>query len=324
MSLLSRPLLASVSLAATLALTSCVPAAPKNDEFKRFNPDSTVMGRVQEAGMLKTGLPVDRPAFAIASSACSSSAPCDGVEGFAFELAQEVADALRVDLEVYAVPNDELIPLVEDEMVDLAFPMVPITESLVRKHSFTDPFLVGHQRIMVPEDIAAPEEFVLEDLATTESSSEAADRVCEYVFPEVGVPVAELDLGLEVQQVEEPQACGALFLKGEIAGAVGHDLPLAGIIPFLAGTCGEGGCPGVPPLPRFVGDQLSTEGYGALVPSGESAWNDFVTQVIEESQQEGRWTALYERWLQPLLGGEIPTPPGMSVEEAAALFPADL
>lgn len=324
MILFARRLLATASLCATLALTACVPAVPEDDEFKRFNPDTTVMGRVQEAGVLKTGLPNDRQAFALASSECSSAAPCDGVEGFAFELAQEVADALRVDHEVYAVPNDELISLIEGGEVDLAFPMVPITESLVRKHSFTDPFLVGHQRVMVPGEIAETEEFVLEDLATTGASPAATGKVCEFIFPDVGISVSELGLDLEVQQVGEPQGCGALFLKGEIAAAVGHDLPLAGIIPFLAGTCGEGGCPGVPPLPRFVGGQLSTEGYGALVPSGESAWNDFVTQVIEESQQEGRWTTHYGEWLQPLLGGEIPSPPGMSVEEAAALFPADL
>lgn len=107
-------------------------------------------------------------------------------------------------------------------------------------------------------------------------------------------------------------------------GAVGHDLALAGILPFLEGTCGEGGCPGVPPLPRFEEEQLSTEGYGALVPSGEASWRDFVTQVLEESQQEGRWAELYRTWLQPLLGGEVLSPPGMTVEEAAALFPADL
>ena len=282
------------------------------------------MGRVQEAGVLKTGLPSDRPAFAVASSACSAAAPCEGVQGFAFGLAEEIADALRVELEVYAVPNDELIPLVEEEAVDLAFPMVPITESLVRKHSFTDPFLVGHQRVMAGGEISSETDFALGDLSNLAGPPEIASHVCQFIFPDVGVPVAGLAPDLRVQQVEDPEACGALFLKGEIAAAVGHDLPLAGIIPFLAGTCGEGGCPGVPPLPRFVGDQLSTEGYGALVPSGESSWNDFVTQVIEESQQEGRWTALYEEWLQPLLGSEIPTPPGMSVEEAAALFPADL
>lgn len=322
MILLPRRLLAS--LAIVLALSSCVPPEPEDDEFKRFNPATTMMGRVQEAGVLKAGLPSDRIAFAAASSGCSASTPCDGVDGFTFELAQEIAESLRVELDVFAVPNDELIPLVEDGGVDLAFPMVPITESLVRKHSFTDPFLIGHQRVMIPQETTPDDHFTLEDLATMKAPTGAAGKVCEFIFPDVGVPVADLHPDLDVQQVEDPRGCGALFLKGEIAAAVGHDLPLAGIIPFLADTCGEGGCPGVPPLPGFVGDQLSTEGYGALVPSGESAWNDFVTQVIEESQQEGRWTALYEEWLQPLLGGEIPSPPGMSVEEAAALFPADL
>ena len=325
----SGRLVAFASLSALLLLGACVPAAPDNDEFKKFNATTTVMGQVQEAGVLRVGLPIDRPAFATASSACTPSVPCEGVEGFTYELAQEVAEALKVDMAVYAVPNDELIGLVEADGADLAFPMIPITEELVRKSSFTDPFIVGHQRLMVGGALlsAAPsqdEGLTVANLTRFLPTSDPPVEFCEFIYPDVGVPLSELAEGLGAIPVDDPGGCGALFLKGEIVGAVGHDLALAGILPFLEGTCGEGGCPGVPPFPRFQEEQLSTEGYGALVPSGEATWRDFVTQVLEESQQEGRWAELYETWLQPLLGGEVLSPPGMSVEEAAALFPADL
>lgn len=306
-----------------LLFGACVPAAPDNDEFKKFNAVTTVMGKVQEDGVLKVGVPNDRLAFATASSACSSDSPCEGAEGFVVDLAREIADALKVEMEIFAMPSDDLIGLVDEGEVQVAFPLVPITEKLVRKHSFTDPFVIGHQRALAPVEDASDEGFTLGSLEPSDEASDAP-LVCEFIFPDVGVPVEELDGTVEVQTVDDPDGCGALFLKGEIDAAVGHDLALAGVIPFLEGTCGQGGCPGVPPLPRFVGDQFSTEGYGALVLSGESAWRDFVTQVLEESQQEGRWSALYEEWLQPLLGGEVLSPPGMSVEEAAALYPADL
>lgn len=312
-----------------LLLSSCVPSAPDNDEFKKFNAVTTVMGRVQQAGVLRVGVPSDRPAFATASSSCTATVPCEGVEGFTLELASEVAEALKVEVATYAVPNDELIGLVEGDGVDLAFPMVPITEELVRKNSFTDPFIVGHQRLMAGGALlaAAPsegEELTVANLTRFLPTSDPPVEFCEFIYPDVGIPLSELAEGLDATPVDDPDGCGALFLKGEIIGAVGHDLALAGILPFLEGTCGEGGCPGVPPLPRLEKEQLSTEGYGALVPSGEATWRDFVTQVLEESQQEGRWAELYEEWLQPLLGGEVLSPPGMTVEEAAALFPADL
>jgi glutamate transport system substrate-binding protein len=294
-------------------LASCVPAEPDNDEMKKFNAATTVMGRVQKAGALRVGLPSDRPAFATTSSTCPERLACGINEGFTYELAAEVAGALGVEMEVQAVPNDDLIGLIDNGDVDLAFPMTPITEKVVRKYSFTDPYLVGHQRVMVKDGSS---EDVLGDLA-------GAD-VCEYVYPEVGLPVESLVEGVRAHPVVHPDACGALFLKGEVEAAVGADLALAGILPFLEGTCGQGGCPGVPPLPQLAGDQLTTEGYGALVPSGEATWRDFVTQVLEESQQEGRWSDLYETWLQPLLGGDVVSPPGMTVEEAAALYPADL
>ena len=327
---LSRRLRLIASGIALVGAAACVPAAPDNDEFKKFNATTTVMGRVQDAGVLRVGVPSDRPAFAAASSACTASVPCEGVEGFTHDLALEVADALEVDMAVYAVPNDQLLGLIEGDGVDLAFPMVPITEEIVRKNSFTDPFIVGHQRLLaggtlISEDglsEAAPLP-TMADLGSVATDDKPVS-VCEFVYPDVGVPVAELVDGLDVRSVDDPAGCGALFLKGEIAAAVGHDLALAGVLPFLEGTCGEGGCPGVPPLPQFGEEQLSTEGYGALVPSGEAPWRDFVTQVLEESQQEGRWAELYEEWLQPLLGGEVLSPPGMSVEEAAALYPTDL
>lgn len=316
------PILMSLVL---VMLGSCVPAAPDNDEFKKFNAATTVMGRIQEAGVLKVGIAYDRPAFATVSPSCATTSPCEGVEGFVIELAEEVADALKVEIEVLAVPNEELIGLIDAGEADLAFPMVPITEELVRKNSFTDPFIVGHQRMMVPEDLIPSDgSFTLEDLAASAGADGRSETVCSYTVPGVGIPVDELVEGLTIRPVAEPGGCGALFLKGEIYAAVGHDLGLAGISTFLEGTCGQGGCPGVPPLPQLTGDQLTTEGYGALVPSGEATWRDFVTQVLEESQQEGRWAELYETWLQPLLGGNVLSPPGMTVEEAAALFPADL
>ena len=42
--------------------------------------------------------------------------------------------------------------MVEDGDVDLAFPVVPVVERLVRTKGVSDPYFMAHQRLLVPGD----------------------------------------------------------------------------------------------------------------------------------------------------------------------------
>jgi len=73
------------------------------------------------------------------------------------------------------------------------------------------------------------------------------------------------------------------------------------------------------------GPERSTVGYGPVVRTGATAFANLVSQVINEADAEGDWSASYERWLAELF--ERPDPdkvPILSVEDAAALWPAGL
>jgi hypothetical protein len=51
---------------------------------------------------------------------------------------------------------------------------------------------------------------------------------------------------------------------------------------------------------------------------------DFVSSVLEEAQAEGRWSEWFEELIAPGLPSVPSDPPGLTVEEAAALYPQDL
>lgn len=282
---------------------ACVPPEPNDDVKRTFDAETTVMGRLQAAGVIRVGVPTDRPALADPESQ----------EGFLAGLGQEVADSLGVDLELVGAPNEELIPLIDAGEVDLAFPAVSITEQRVRqdndKHLFLDPYLVAHQRLLVSGD-AQPNDLGPEELAGA--------KVCEFIDPETELDLAAIEPSIDIQSVFVPQECADLMNRGDVAAATASDVVLLGIANSLCETepCDAGAL--------LTGEQISTFGYGPVIEGGASSWKDYVENVLEEAQQEGRWQDLYERYLTGLSDGEVLEPPGMTVEEAAALWPKEL
>jgi polar amino acid transport system substrate-binding protein len=281
---------------ALVLLAACIPAEPDDDVMRTFDPIETVMGEIQQRGVLRVGIEPDLLPLSKATGHCivdNVDTACSA-EGFAVDLAQEVADSLGVDVQFVTGGTTELLGMPEAGRADVAFPFIPITEERVRNFAFTDPYFVAHERLLV----------------TAESDVEqvgdiASERVCQALDPDTGVPINEL-IQFVTPVTGGVSDCRQMFLSGQVDVVVGPDLALSGIA--------QGGDA------KIVGDQLNTEGYSAVLETGAAAWVDYVDQVLEEAQQEGRWTEYFHKWIEPGLGGSL-DPPGMSLEEAAALYP---
>jgi ABC-type amino acid transport substrate-binding protein len=216
------------------------------------------MGEIQTRGVLRIALPEEHPPLAI----LDEGEP----KGFLVDLAELIAASLGVEAEYVSAPSEELLDMVHPDPddpeatteVDVAFPIVPITEELVTTRTMSDPYWVGHTRQLT--DLEAGGSF-------------------ERLFP---APESGPDLEL---------------------------LPVAYEIPGL-----------------FIdGPEDSTEGYGAAVRTGAVTFGALVSQVINEADAEGDWSAFYERWLAKYFADPAPDDvPIMTVEEAAALYPAGL
>jgi len=144
-----------------VGLGACVPPEESNDRIKSYDPEVNIMGQIQARGVMRIGIPSDHPPFAITED----PAPL----GFVVDLGRLAAESLGVDPEFVAAPSSELLEMIdgwstppngkdpqciEETEVDLAFPMVPITEKMITAYTFTDPYWVGHTLTLLRDGVA--------------------------------------------------------------------------------------------------------------------------------------------------------------------------
>jgi ABC-type amino acid transport substrate-binding protein len=72
---------------------------------------------------------------------------------------------------------------------------------------------------------------------------------------------------------------------------------------------------------KLVGEELTTEPYGAGVTDGDTEFTAFLDETIEETFEDGTWDELYEEWVGQYTGEEADDPSQMTLEEALELFP---
>ena len=284
-----------LAIAASLLLAACIPAEPDDDLIVEYDPVETVMGEIQERGELRVGIPVRREPFG----------------RFTSDFGQLVADALGVETRFKGLAPDELLTAPDEGSVDISFPLVTITEKLVRRFAFTDPIYIAHQRLLVERG------------SSIEQVGDLGGTICQFITREVhklgkaefalrpvGVNVKTLNPGVVVVEPSETRDCIQDLRRGRVEAITAADWLL---VPALAQSDGL----------RVVGDDLTTEAYGAVVQSEASAWSDFVNGVLTEAGAEGDWQQFYDAAFGAYVE-EPATYPDMTIEEAAALFPSDL
>ena len=270
--------------ALVLAASACVPPVPDNDEVVDFDPVLTGMGRVQEEGVLRVGIPKDAGPFATGSG--------DEAQGFTVELGKEVAGSLGVDVNFRSGTDEELGAMVDSGAVDLAFPLRPITEKAITKNAFTDPYWISRERVL---------SF---DGGVKEVADLAGKKVCQSIDDITGIPVERL----------QPDASEVTEVA-DLAGCPEVDAMVAPDIRLLAQMApGES-------LPALVGEEINAVGYGAMTALEDKIFADYVSTQFSEAKTEGRWSAWFGDFISPVTGEAPPDPPGMHLEEAAALYP---
>ena len=288
-----------------LALSACV-APPKDvDVVPDFDPAETVMGQIQERGVLRVGVPEDDWApFWIDPE----GEPLVGA-GFIVALSQELGNALGVDVEYLPLSEDDLVlpgRIEVESPVDISFVQQPETEELAKAHPLTHPYWVGHQRLLVRADSGIRS---VDDLTDS--------FVCGVINPETDVEPEDLREGVE-GAVSTVEGCTTLMKSGTADAVTATDMTLMSIWAGL--TDCEQPCEPSPDY-KIVGDELTTVGYGAMLPTGVPGWTNFVNETWAETDVEGRWMRFYEEWISPY-GIEVEAPPEMRIEEAAGLYPS--
>jgi ABC-type amino acid transport substrate-binding protein len=284
-----------------VALSSCVPAEGE-DEFG----ENSAMAAIQAAGVLRVGVPPDRPPFASGEDL--------EAQGFVVDLAQELADDLGVDLEVSTIPPVAMHDAVGgpdpgvhgDGSVDVAFNLEPLTQELFKltseKQGFevTTPFYLAHQRLLVGADASVEE---LGDLS--------GKSVCSLLHPVASVDLEEIQEGVQVEVGTAPSACAERLMQGSADAVTALDDVLLTTKALLGNDA---------PPTTIVGDQLATAGYPVLVDKGMAG---YVSGLLNEIEESGAWLDAYNRWIGPL-SDEVGEPPQVTLEDAASIYPAEI
>ncbi|MGH2754905.1 MAG: substrate-binding periplasmic protein [Actinomycetota bacterium] len=290
-------------LAIACLLAACVPPEPEEDLIRDFDPETTVMGAIQRAGLLRVGVPNNEALYRETG---------EEDQGLAADLAREIADTLGVETDFTVAANDTLVQMVKDDEIDVAFPVVPVVEKLVRTSGVSDPYFIAHQRLLVPGG------------AEARSLEELDGEICVFGDPETTIGPSTVAPDLEVTEADDASDCyetGGVFDDQTLAppAMTGLDLALVGAALDLQGMCPpEARC--LPP--EVVGPGLTTAGISMVVEPGASGWVGFVDNVLADFKSDGLWLESYNTSLESYLGPQ--RAPEITVEEAAALYPREL
>lgn len=279
-------------IGAILFSSSCLPEVVDDDSVPNFNAENTIMGVIQDEGVLRIAVEDDRAPW---SDFTDDAEP----QGFNVELGRLIARSLGVEAEFVPATPEEMTQMLDGGDIDVAFPLTPITEERVRVHAYADPYWAGHQRLLVPEDSD------IEQVADL-----AGATVCSVVDAGTGAPALDLnpDIG-DLIEPGDPLGCVGPMRSGQAEAVIGPDVLLIAHMEAL----GEGY--------RVVGDQLTTEGYGPSVGVGLGGFTAYIDAVFSEADREGVWREYYDEWIAPLTGVQMEFP-RMTTEDAAALYPA--
>jgi ABC-type amino acid transport substrate-binding protein len=253
-------------------------------------PTASTLEQVEDSGELVIGVKYDVPPFGFKN-------PDTGeVEGFDVDLGKAIAEDLGVEPKFVEAISDNRIPFLQDGTVDLILSTMTITGERDQEIDFSEPYYIAHGRILVPKgsDIASIDDLDGRPVCTVLGST-YADTVAEQA------PDADLQL------VDTYSECLELIQDGSVDAVVTDDVILTGMV--IQDDSLE-----------LVGDDLTTEPYGAGIRDGDTEFKDAVDESIAKYKKDGRWEDSYEEWIGQYTGVKQ-KPPTMTLKEAIELAP---
>lgn len=292
-----RALLAVVLVVAGLAAAGCGDDEEEGEgggggggqqaEAEQF-PADTTMGKIQKRGELTVGVKFDVPPFGFKNPQSNE------VEGFDVDMAKIVAEKLGVEPKFVEAISDNRIPFLQKGEVDLILSTMTINQERDQEIEFSEPYYIARGRILVPGDSDIRG---LEDLA--------GNRVCTALGSTYEETLREEAPDADLKLVDTYSECLELLQNGAIDAISTDDVILTGMI-IQDDTL------------EMVGDELTTEPYGAGIKEGDSEFQRFVSDTLEAAQEDGRWADLYQRWVGQYTK-QRQEPPKMTLKEALAL-----
>ena len=279
-----------------LVLTGCSSEAGQQAEEAAENtaevaedvefPAGTTMAELSEAGAITVGTKYDQPGFGLLNP--------DGVpEGFDVEIAKIVAGELGIapeDITWTETVSANREPFIQNGQVDMVVATYTINDTRKQVVDFAGPYYVAGQDIMVaagnPEGIAGPDDLAGKTVCSVEGSTPAQNIRDNY--PEATLVTYDVY-----------SKCADDLANGNVQAVTTDNVILTGLVA------------GNPEGFELVGNPFTEEPYGIGLPLGDTEFRNFVNDVLEESYEDGRWAAAWDRTAGAITGEEAPEPPAV-------------
>ena len=284
-----RTRLLTMAVAAALTLTTVACGGDDGDTGtdaggKKFAAGST-MERLQKADKIKVGTKFDQPLFGLKGVSGK-------VEGFDVEIAKIIAKELGRDdddIEFVESISKNREDFIINGTVDFIVATYTINDDRKQKVAFAGPYYVAGQDIMVKKD----------DTSITGKESLAGKRVCSVTGStpaervKTEVPTAKLTLFGTYQE------CVEAMRNDQVDATTTDNVILLGLIQAA------------PDEFKLVNKPFSTEPYGIGVKKDDTAFRNFINDVLTAAYADGRYKAAYDKSVGTVQS-EMPAPPAVN------------
>lgn len=234
---------------------------------------SPVLDRVIENGVLKVAMSGDQPPFNAVSRDKS-------VIGFDVDLAQALAGAMKVKLEVVQMPFGDLLASVASGNADMVISGMAITPERSQKMSFVGPYMLSGKSMLttakVMSTVKTGAEFNNPDIKLVALKNSTSESFVQRNLPKSTLStIANYDEGVKK------------LLAGEIDAMVA-DIPILKLSVLRNPNAGLG----------VIEPPLSVEPIGIAMDSNDPQFKNLVRNYLSTFEKTGLTTRLRKKWFE--------------------------
>lgn len=229
--------------------------------------------RVIDFKVLKVGMSGNQPPMNMVNR--------DGaIMGMDFELAQLLARAMRVKLEIKPIPFGKLMEALEANQVDMVISGMSITPERTENVSFVGPYMLSGKSILTKNSVLAGISKT-DDVNRKDLKLAALSNSTSAIFVSTAAPQAQL---IEVKDYDE----GVAMVKDGKADGLVADMPICQLTVMRYPSAG------------FVTLEkpLTIEPYGIAVSKDDPQFLNLVQNYLDTFGKMGVLNQLRKRWLE--------------------------
>jgi polar amino acid transport system substrate-binding protein len=235
--------------------------------------DSPVLDRIVETATLRVGMSGAQPPFNMKSR---DGAPM----GLEVDLANALATAMKVELQIVQKPFADLIPALESGDVDMVLSGMTITANRSRSVSFIGPYVVSGKSILTKSaNLAAAQE--AGDLNEADIRLVTLRNSTSEEFVRMHLPQAQLSMADSYDEAIE-------MLRADQTGALVADMPICLLTVMRYPNEGF----------ATLNQPLTLEPIGIAVPANDAQFLNLVRNYVTALEGTGILQALRQQWLE--------------------------